>query len=147
MVLAAFLTHGKFNLVQIKNRLNSSEYVKVLQNNLVPWIEGNLPVSWILQQDSVPVHAVKATLDWRHSNSVHFMKRPACSPDPDPVENLWGILTRAGYDNNRQFGSLKDLFECVLSCWESIFRRALVSTVESMYCCLVVVARDGRVIA
>ncbi len=53
-------------------------------------------------------------------NVVNVLDRPACSPDLNPIENLWGILVRAIYRDFRQFDTLEDLREVIETAWDNI---------------------------
>ena len=60
------------------------------------------------------------------------MDWPSRSPDLNPIENLWGILSRRVYANNRQFGSIDDLKQVISSEWHKIEPEIMQKLVESM---------------
>ena len=41
------------------------------------------------------------------------MDWPPQSPDLSPIENMWSIIKRKVYENGRQFGNKKDLWEAI----------------------------------
>ena len=44
----------------------------------------------------------------------------ARSPDCNPIENMWVILSRKVYENGRQYDSLDDLKEAIIYAWDQI---------------------------
>ncbi len=49
---------------------------------------------FIFQQDLAPAHSAKATSTWFKDHGIPVLNWPANSPDLNPIENLWGIVTR-----------------------------------------------------
>ena len=87
---------------------------------------------WIFQQDNAPVHRAKANLTWFKSQKINVLPWPSLSPDLNPIENLWGILTRKVYAGGKQFRSKEQLKTAILKSWEEIKIKQLQALVESM---------------
>ena len=60
------------------------------------------------------------------------MKWPARSPDPNPIENLWGILSRAVYKNGKQYNNIKELEKAIRVEWSKIHITTLRKPICSM---------------
>ena len=60
------------------------------------------------------------------------MKWPSLSLDLNPIENLWGILSRKVYQNGRQFSSVEEIKTAIIECWEEIPLQTLETLIDSM---------------
>ena len=60
------------------------------------------------------------------------MEWPACSPDLNVIENVWGILARRVYANNRQFQSIRELRNAITTFWGEIDMNLLKKLVDSV---------------
>lgn len=61
------------------------------------------------------------------------------------IENLWNVLNRSAYKEQRHFSTFDELKAYIHECWNNI----QTSTLGSLYCpmqkkCLCVVNSDGR---
>ena len=88
--------------------------------------------NWIFQQDNTPCHSSKDTIDWLNKNNIKVLKWPSRSPDLNPIENLWEIITRAVYANGKQFSCVTELKDAILLAWENIELETLEKLVGSM---------------
>ena len=67
-----------------------------------------------------------------------------CSPDLNPIENLWGIIVRAVYKNFRQFDNTSDLKEAIETAWDNMYVSVLKKLVDYLpKRCIEVVKMDG----
>ena len=58
------------------------------------WISLNT-LKWVFQQDNNPKHTSKRATSWFQTKMIQVMQGPAQSPDPNPIENLWGDIKNA----------------------------------------------------
>lgn len=142
VVWAGFCAHKKSALVHIYRRLNTFEYICVLEGHLLPWTDDSLPVSCIVKQDNTPDYATKKTKEKFSMHSVRVVEWPSRSPGL----NLWDVLARNVYAINRQFPNTTSLLECIILCWGRIEKSMINGLVKSMYNrCHDVVATDRGV--
>jgi transposase len=57
---------------------------------------------------------------------------PPFSPDLNPIENLWGELSRLVYGNGKTYDNLIDLKNSITENWELISERYCKKLVDSM---------------
>lgn len=132
MVWGAFCSDGMLSLAFPSCRMNSKEYVDILEEKLVPFLESSASEGLIFQQDNAPVHKSRHTQEWLQSKNIKTMDWPACSPDQNPIENIWGLLARRIYRENRQYQTVFDLKEAVIDEWRSLNEQLRTNLVNSM---------------
>lgn len=116
MVWGGFSFNGCTELSFLTGRQKVSDYVRVLNDYLLPSAEGLAGPNFVFQQDNAAIHTAGSTRKWFETRGITVMKWPAKSPDL----NLWGILTRAVYANNRQFSSVNELKMQIIKSWYDV---------------------------
>ncbi|KAI8122783.1 Transposable element Tc3 transposase [Lucilia cuprina] len=109
MVWAAFGALGK---------LNSEKYVESLENNLIDFAAELYGDNWTFQQDNAPIHVARHTKSFFESHNIPLLDWPALSPDLNPIDDLWGILSAKIFSKSKQYTTLKELKESIMTEWE-----------------------------
>ena len=101
-------------------KLTSQAYISFLDEHLSPWLD-DLPLlrlrQLIFMHDNAPSHAAKATTSFLASLGIKgetLMTWPPCSPDLNPIEQLWSILKREVYEGGQQFTSKDALWNKIV---------------------------------
>ncbi|POM72289.1 Putative retroelement [Phytophthora palmivora] len=144
MVWAAFSSRGK-SLVVLNGRQNSDDYVYAVSEYLILFAHLNYGIHYIYQQDNASIHVSKCTKAFFAEQDVKVLDWPSKSPDLNPIENLWSIMSRRVYSNGKQFESVLQLKTALYEAWGAIPIVLLVSLIESMpRRCIEVVDRKGN---
>ncbi|GMF33884.1 unnamed protein product [Phytophthora fragariaefolia] len=140
-VLPERLSAGKLEA----GRQNSDDYVYTLSEFLLPFAHLKYGTAFIFQQDNASIHTSARTKDFFADQEVKVLDWPSNSPDLNPIENLWSIMSRRVYRNGRQFDRVSDLKAALFDSWNCIPLAMLDSLIESMpRRCLEVVAKRGN---
>ena len=98
------------------------------------------------QQDNAPIHVSKATRAFFQESNMQVMDWPAYSPDLNPIENVWGLLSRSIYGSGRQYDSEKDLKEAIWSAWRHLDENIIKTLIFSMENrCIDVISKKGGI--
>jgi len=108
MVWAILEYAGKSPLCFIPTRRNAEIYIELLETVLIEFSIDIYGDEWIFQQDNAPIHTARKT--------EVFLA--AISPDLNPIEDLWGILSNKVYKNGRQFDTVNDLKKALIKEWD-----------------------------
>lgn len=139
MVWAAFSSVGKLELRFVTKRMNGHEYQGVLSHSLLPFLRRYRRFRFKYQQDNAGVHCSKRPrpgfipmMQWFRDHGIELLEWPSRSPDLNPIENLWGIMVRRVYADNRQFQTVDELKQAILEAWDSIETEVLQNLINSM---------------
>lgn len=132
MVWGGFSYHAKLPICFISTRMNSGMYLELLEDVLIGHIENDANEDIVFQQDNASIHVSKQSKAWFDEKNIPLLDWPACSPDCNPIENLWGILAGMVYANGRQFDSISSLKTVVQECWAKIDMATLQKLSDSM---------------
>lgn len=132
MTWAAFSFYGKTPICMISTRMNSENYTDLLEDVLIEFGEQQPDQNWIFQQDNAAIHKSRHTMRWLNDRNIEILNWPARSPDLNPIENLWGILSRGVYANGKQYHTVQELKMGIREAWATIPASTLEKLVLSM---------------
>lgn len=104
------LPNGKLVITELHQWSKSEDYIAMLRNFAIPIMELEYGCDFILQQDNAPIHASKQTTDWIRQYEIALLEWPSRSPDLNPIENVWSLLSQRVY-RSRQFKNIAELRE------------------------------------
>ncbi|KAI1004513.1 hypothetical protein K3495_g3698 [Podosphaera aphanis] len=139
MIWACMTWSGPGAMVQVMGRMDTQQYISILDQNLICSMEatcllGDMPPvdQLIFQQDNDPKHTARATKPFLRSKKITCLDWPAQSPDLNPMEHLWGELKRklGGYDEYPK--GVGELWERIKNEWSKIPLRSCQNLIESL---------------
>lgn len=143
MVWGAFSHHGKSKLIFVDHRMNAVAYTELLEDALLPFLDDH-PGNTTFQQDNAAPHTAVHTKEWLMDNCISVLEWPARSPDLNPIENLWGEMSRRVYAAGRQFDNLEDLKDAIVMAWDDLSSDYCRNLIRSMpRRCIKVVEKHG----
>ena len=93
-------------------RLTGADYVKALEENLLPWVQANYPDgNVVFQQDGAPAHTSNKAQKWLADNISFWAKNlwPPYSPDANPLDyTFWvHVASKACTVRHKNINALK----------------------------------------
>ena len=71
-------------------------------------------IKFLFQQDNAAIHTSSMSTDFFGEQGVNVMDWPARSPDLNPIEIVWAIMSRGVYRNGKQYDSVSALTSAVI---------------------------------
>lgn len=132
MIWAGIWSHGRTAICFEDRNINSEVYCDMLNTYLLPVRRYFLNPPLIFMQDNAPAHRSQFTKNWLTDHEVNILPWPPYSPDLNPIEHCWALLSREVYKENRQFDNVNQLKAAILSAWDEIDAEAIANLIESM---------------
>lgn len=132
MIWGAYSYNGKTPICFISTRMDSVKYTELLEDALIEYADDIAGPNWIFQQDNAAIHCSKYTKGFFTARDIQVLEWPACSPDLNPIENLWGLMARRVYQNGRQFNNVLELKTVIKEVWAEISLETLRTLTNSM---------------
>ena len=133
MVWAGFCYLEKLLICFVWTRMNSNDYVSLLGDVLISFLDSYSEEQYIFQQDNAAIYVPKQNLKWFSDKNITVMPWPACSTDRNPMENLWAVLASKVYDKGKQYSTNFRLKCPIMHAWEKINPDVLKKLIGSMH--------------
>ena len=87
MVWGCFSGRGMGPLVRVDGKINHQDYIRILDENLLPLMQSDFNgKGYAFQDDNAPVHIAKGVANWIEERKIKIL--------PNPIEQLWDELER-----------------------------------------------------
>ncbi|KAF2359549.1 hypothetical protein FHG87_009694 [Trinorchestia longiramus] len=118
MVWGAFCFNGTLELQLVEGRQTSAGYVTMLEHASIltecPRLCGE---NWIFQQVNAAIHNARHLKQFFNVNNLQLSNHPPCSPDLNPIENLWVWMAKEVFEDGLQFETKEGLRKAVFDTW------------------------------
>ena len=74
----------------------------------------------IFLQVNAAIHTASVTKEYFLEQKISVLDHPACSPNPNPIENLWGLIVAKVYGGGQQYSAISELKNRLLDAWGKI---------------------------
>jgi len=134
MVWGCFSGKGLGPLVKIEGIINRHDYIKILDDNLLPFIDSKFRNrSYKFQHDNAPIHTANDVKAWVAKKKIKMLINwPAQSPDLNPIEHLWDHLERSLRNRLDLPKNLADLEVQLKEEWKKILQETYLKLIDSM---------------
>ncbi|KAG6946824.1 hypothetical protein JG687_00016495 [Phytophthora cactorum] len=144
MVWGSFSSAGKSKLAVLEGRQASEHYIYTVSEYMLPFVHLHHGVDDIYQQDNASIHRSKLTMEFFEEERIKLLDWSARSPDLNPIENVWAMMTRIVYHNGKQYDSVTEMRAAIIAASEVLDARYLGKLVDLMpKRCIEVIPKQG----
>lgn len=132
MVWGGFSLHHRTPLHLVQGNLTGVRYMEEIVRPLVlPALQQMRPGA-VFQDDNARPHRARVVQDYLQASGINRMDWPACSPDLNPIENLWDELERRIKANHPPPRNAQHLFDQLQAEWQALPQRVITNLIHSM---------------
>ena len=127
--------------VLARGSLTAIRYQDEILRPLVRPYAGAVGPGFLLMQDNARPHVAEVCPQFLQEEGVDAMDWPACSPDLNPIEHIWDIMSRSIHQRHVAPQTVQEL-----AVWEEIPQETIRHLIRSMprRCREVIQARGGH---
>ncbi|OWZ12510.1 Transposase [Phytophthora megakarya] len=118
---------GTTKLAVLEGSQNSDSYVYILSEYLLRYAHRTYGTDFMFQQDNASIHTSVRAKEFFQEQELSLAR----SPDLNPIENLWAIISRAVYPNGKQYQNVAELTKAVVHAWNTIPDTTLANLVDN----------------
>lgn len=104
----------------IDGRLTAQKYVELLEEVMLPSVRNRFPNDFIFQHDNSPIHTARVVRNWLDQNEIDVLPWAAKSPDLNPIENIWGFMTKKIYNHEFRPRNREELSQAIQNEWNNL---------------------------
>ena len=104
---------GIMSVVRLRRTVSSRDVVYCIERSLLVRYPNLRDGSWYYQQDNAAPHTARRTQECLQRNGFKTFSWPPYSPDLNPVERVWGMLSREVYRGGAQYHTIRDLEQAI----------------------------------
>ncbi len=143
MTWAAISANKVLVIVRVVGKIDGPTYCDMLEETFFGNADIELPPEFYFQHDNAPPHACRHTRDFLENREIRVLPWPLQSPDLNPIENLWGIMSKVVYKDGKTYHTIEELWVAVQAAFEAISAETLQNLYHSMYPRLIQVLEAG----
>ena len=132
-MFACVCAAGPISILKLEGNIDSLKYQDIIKKEVFPKILEFFPNgNFFWQQDNAPCHVSKSSLAFFKSNKIELLDWPSNSPDLNPVENIWSILTERLYRTKKAYNTKEKLWKNIIKEWKNIKPELCLKLVETL---------------
>ncbi|RWR99944.1 hypothetical protein B4U79_12950, partial [Dinothrombium tinctorium] len=115
--------NGRGDLNVVSSHFNSSQYLQLLDEKVLPAIRQQSGGRYIFMHDNASIHKANIVRSYLEKNGIPLLSWPALSPDLNPIENVWAIFAQKIRKHVRRNGPIRDrshMIEIANESWSQI---------------------------
>uniref|UniRef100_A0A8C7R8B5 Transposase Tc1-like domain-containing protein n=1 Tax=Oncorhynchus mykiss TaxID=8022 RepID=A0A8C7R8B5_ONCMY len=132
--------------VLAKGSLTAIRYRDEILRPLVRPYAGAVGPGFLLMQDNARPHVAGVCQQFLQEEGKDAMDWPARSPDLNPIEHIWDIMSRSIHQRHVAPQTVQELADALVQVWEEIPQKTICHLIRSMprRCTEVIQARGGH---
>uniref|UniRef100_A0A8C7F5Z9 Transposase n=1 Tax=Oncorhynchus kisutch TaxID=8019 RepID=A0A8C7F5Z9_ONCKI len=132
--------------VLARGSLTAIRYRDEILRPLVRPYAGAVGPGFLLMQDNARPHVAGVCQQFLQEEGIDAMDWPARSPDLNPIEHIWDIMSRSIHQRHVAPQTVQELADALVQVWEEIPQETIRHLIRSMprHCREVIQARGGH---